>query len=45
MSKKIKKKSKDCTHSELVEVYKSQIKKNETPKQRLDRINAFRAGW
>lgn len=39
------KSSVDCTLLERIEVYRQSIPKTETPKQRLDRINAFRCGW
>ena len=39
------KSSADCTLLERIEVYRQSIPKKETPKQRLDRINAFRCGW
>jgi hypothetical protein len=39
------KSSKDCTFDEACNVYRASIKKDETDKDRLDRINAFRCGW
>lgn len=39
------KSSKDCSHEELVSVYRAGIPNKETDKERLDRINAFRCGF
>lgn len=39
------KSSEDCSYEELVRAYRAGIQKNETDKERLDRINAFRCGW
>lgn len=41
------KSSKDCTIPERIAVYKASKPKGreETPKERLDRINRFRCGW
>jgi len=39
------KSSKDCSVDKRISVYLAGIPKKETPKERLDRINAFRSGW
>ena len=40
------KSSKDCTKEEIIKIYLSSIpNKEETPEERLKRINDFRCGW